>query len=311
MQPKGGTELAHEKLISRLNPEIAEKIQVVSRPIDLDQDKHRILWVQDMPGDMEFLADKKNRRMFSGIVYVSAWQQTVFNINMGIPLGEGVIIKNAIDPIESHDKPDDGTIRLIYHPTPHRGLQILVPVFAELCKHYDNLHLDVFSNFDLYARPEANKPFEELYQMCRDHPNITYHGTQPNSVVREAIKKAHIFAYPSIWRETSCMAAMEAMSGRCLVVAPNYGALPETLANFNISYNWTENANHHANIFASALKTAIDNLKSDNIKARLDFQKAYADAFYNWDDRINEWEMYLESIIKNPRKFGKGKVEWN
>jgi glycosyltransferase involved in cell wall biosynthesis len=311
MGPKGGTELAHEKLLDKLNPELAEKLQIVSRPIDLDPDKHKVLWVQDMPGDMEFMEDTKNRRMFSGIVFVSAWQQTIFNVNMGVPFSDGVVIKNAIEPIEEHEKPKDGTIRLIYHPTPHRGLQILVPVFVELCKHFDNLHLDVFSNFDLYARPEANEPFEELYDMCKEHPNITYHGTQPNLVVREAIKKADIFAYPSIWRETSCMAAMEAMSGRCLVVAPNYGALPETLANFNISYNWTENMQQHANIFASALKTGIENLSSDNIKARLDFQKAYADAFYNWNDRIMEWEMYLTSIVNGSRKVGKGKIEWN
>jgi hypothetical protein len=36
-------------------------------------------------------------------------------------------------------------IKLIYHTTPHRGLQILVPVFEKLCEWHDDIELDVFS----------------------------------------------------------------------------------------------------------------------------------------------------------------------
>ena len=41
---------------------------------------------------------------------------------------------------------------------------------------------------------------------------MTYHGFKPNDVVRKALSEAHIFAYPSIWVETSCISAIEAMS---------------------------------------------------------------------------------------------------
>jgi UDP-glucose:(glucosyl)LPS alpha-1,2-glucosyltransferase len=304
----GGTELAHAQLLKRLPETIKDRVQIISRPTDIDPEKRPVLWIQDMPGDVEFLADPKERRNYSGIVMVSAWQQFVFNVNMGIPFQEMTVLKNAIEPIPAHDKPLDETINLIYHPTPHRGLGILVPVFIELCKKYDNLHLDVFSNFDIYGWSNLNEQFEELYQQCREHPNITYHGSQPHEVVREALQKAHIFAYPCIWRETSCMSAMEAMSARCLTVAPNYGALPETLANFNIAYNWTEDFQQHASIFSQALSYAIENINDPGVQQHLDMQKAYADKFYDWETRIKEWEIFFDGL--RPPTKRKGEINW-
>jgi UDP-glucose:(glucosyl)LPS alpha-1,2-glucosyltransferase len=304
----GGTEIMHNGLIKRLPQEILDKVNIVSRPDDLNDEKLQVLWVHDMPGDVEFLADKKTRDIFAGIVFVSSWQQAVFNINMGIPYSESVVIKNAIDPINEKEKPNDGTIRLVYHPTPHRGLAILAPVFVELCKKYDNIHLDVFSNFDIYDRPEMNKEYEQLYDMCRNHEKITYHGSQPNDVVRAALQDAHIFAYPSIWRETSCLSAIEAMSAGCLTVAPNYGALGETLANFGLMYNWTENTQDHANIFGTALSTAIENINNENVQNLLKFQKSYVDNFYSWDVRIQEWISYL-SLLK-PKSPRSSVINW-
>lgn len=308
MKPAGGTELAKSELFKRLLPETLERVNIVARPEDFGEDKPNVLWAHDMPKDMLFLAEPKERRKFSGIVFVSSWQQTVFAMNMGVSFSESAIIRNAIEPIEEIKKPNDGTVRLIYHPTPHRGLEILVPVFIKLCEKYDFLHLDVFSNFDIYNRPESNQPFEPVYEACKNHERITYHGTQPYSVVREALKKADIFSYPSIWLETSCRSAMEAMSAKCLVVAPDYGALPETLANFNIRYDWHENPQVHAQRFFSSMCKAIESIHLQKTQELLVKQKEYADTFYSWDRRIDEWESYLSTV--SLRKPVKPSVTW-
>lgn len=295
-EPLGGTELQRNWLIENLPEEILNQVQVICRPIELDETKRKILWVQDMPRDVPFITQAQTRKLFNKIVFVSSWQQTVFNINAGVPFSDGVVIKNAVEPIEPNDKPID-QIRLVYHPTPHRGLEILLPVFERLCKTFPRLHLDVFSNFDIYARSELNKDFEPLYEKCRTHPNIEYHGSQPNDVVRSHLAQAHIFAYPSIWRETSCMSAMEAMTAKCLVVAPNYGALAETLANFNLSYDWTEDKRIHAEIFEQKLHSAIQMICNGEAEDLLVQQKAYADRFYNKSTRINEWIAFLNKVI--------------
>ena len=297
-KPLGGTELQQNWLLANLPKELADKVQIICRPEELDPKRLHVLWVQDMPLDVSFLADPKNQELFDRVVFVSAWQQMVFNINMGFPFAKGSVIKNAIYPIDDINKETD-VIRLIYHPTPHRGLELLVPVFERIAKDYDNVHLDVFSNFEIYARGHLNPQYEHLYERCRNHPNITYHGSQPNDVVRQHLAKAHIFAYPSIWRETSCMSAMEAMSAKCLTVAPDYGALSETLANFNVRYDWTEDKVEHQKRFEHKLRCAIENVFSASTQKLLENQKQYADKFYDRNTRIDQWINFLTDLVKS------------
>jgi glycosyltransferase involved in cell wall biosynthesis len=270
--------------------------------------ERNVLWVHDLPADMPFMASPKARNEFHGIVFVSSWQQNVFFMNMGVSYSESVVIRNAITPVVAKQKNSD-KIRLVYHPTPHRGLQILVPVFVDLCQNHPNLHLDVFSNFDIYDRPQMNETFEPIYDICRKHPNITYHGTQSNDVVRDALASSHIFAYPCIWRETSCISALEAMSAGCLVITPEYAALPETIGSFGYSYPWVEHHVEHSRIFTKMLTRAIHNLNTES--QRLSMQKQYVDIFYNWELRKQEWEAYLLSIVSGKKYTAKRGLQWN
>jgi glycosyltransferase involved in cell wall biosynthesis len=298
-----------EKLHSSIDPDLLSKFQIIpSRVRELDDDKKKILWLHDLPNDPEssHLSDAKSRERFDKIVCVSDWQMQLYNLISGVPYSDCVVIKNAIQPIEMgkyNNKEYDGTVRIIYHTTPHRGLEILVPVFEELCKMHDNIHLDVYSSFKIYGWEQRDEQYKMIFDRCKEHPNITYHGSVSNEEVREALTKSHIFAYPSIWPETSCLAVIEAMSAKNIVVCPNYAALPETCAGFAMMYPYHENKNAHAVQFAHTLNNAITAIKEQGKKQSplLDFQKHYFDYFYNWDKRKGEWLALLQSVGK---KFG-------
>jgi len=299
---RGGTELMQERLHKSLPSELLEQFQIIpSRVRELEPNKKHILWLHDLPQDPEsaHLSDIASRARFSRIVCVSDWQMQMYNLIAGVPYNECAVIKNAIYPIPVESKPYDGTVRLIYHTTPHRGLEILVPVFEELCKMHDNIHLDVYSSFKIYGWEERDQQYADLIERCKNHPNITYHGSVSNEEVREALTKSHIFAYPCIWPETSCLAVIEAMSAMNLVVCPNFAALPETCANFAMMYPFRENKNVHAVQFAHTLNNAIDTVKNyyDTVKPLLVFQKQYFDYFYNWERRKLEWQYLLESLV--------------
>ena len=222
----------------------------------------------------------------------------MYNIISGVPYAESFVIKNAIDPIPVEKKEYNGTVNLIYHTTPHRGLEILIPVFEELSRIHDNIRLDVYSSFSIYGWEERDRQYQQLFDRCRNHPKITYHGAVPNEEIRQALVKSHIFAYPSIWPETSCLAAIEAMSAMNLVVCPNFAALAETCSNFAMMYQFNENKNLHAVQFAHtldiAIKTVIQN--RGTTYPYLDFQKQYFDYFYSWDKRKGEWLALLNSL---------------
>ncbi len=301
----GGTELMKYGLLSRIAKEKLDDFQIfVSRvEEELDPTKIRLLWLHDLPGDpaSEHLRNGGWKK-FHRLIFASNWQMQAYINHYQIPWSKCIVLQNAIEPIEEHTKSND-VIRLAYWSTPHRGLSILVPVFEKLCERYDNIELDVYSSFDLYGWPERNKPYEDLFERCRQHPKINYHGTVDNAVLRENLKNTHILAYPSIWPETSCITLMEAMSAGLLCVHPNYAALYETAANWTMQYQFNEDLNQHANMFYVALAGAIENFWDDSVQSRLDSQKAYANVFYNWEFRTIQWEAVLASVIHEPREI--------
>jgi glycosyltransferase involved in cell wall biosynthesis len=296
----GGTELMKYGLLDRLDPKYKDKVQIIcSRVREIDPDKPTILWLHDLPNDPESarLNEEEFRAQFERIVCVSDWQMQQYNMIKQLPYNESEVLKNAIVPFPNTEKDFSDGIKLIYHSTPHRGLELLYPVFDELCKKHDNITLDVYSSFNLYGWPQRDEPYKDLFDKLESHPKINYHGSQPNEVVREALQKAHIFAYPSIWPETSCICLMEAMSAGLVCVHPNLAALPETAAQLTYQYQWTEDANKHCAVLYHNLDSAIQNVQSADTKGMLVNQKVYADNFYNWNTRVKQWEMLIENVI--------------
>tara|TARA_B100000035_G_C21015882_1_gene561804 strand:+ start:396 stop:1505 length:1110 start_codon:yes stop_codon:yes gene_type:complete len=302
---KGGTELMMERLYDCVDSNLLSQFQIIpSRVRELDDTKKKILWLHDLPLDPESAHLKDGGwQKFDKLVFVSHWQQQMYNAYLGVPYEAGVVLKNAIYPFEQEiDKPDPHEqLNIIYHTTPHRGLELLIPVFERVAEMYDNVHLDVFSSFNAYGWGERDEPYKDLFKAIEDHPKMTYHGFKPNDEVREALKKAHIFAYPSIWQETSCLALMEAMSAGVMNVHSNFAALFETGANWTYMYQFAENPQTHINTFGSCLIEAIElylnKEKAPLLQQRLQMQKVYADSFYGWDSRAVEWTGLLHSIL--------------
>ena len=298
-EANGGTEMMRSQLYSRVDPDLLDKFQIIcSRVRWIDPKKPTILWCHDTWDDPEsqHLKEEERRARFEKFVFVSNYQLSTYNLALQVPYAQSFVMQNAIEPIELKDKNKD-QIKLIYHTTPHRGLNVAVAAIMELAKNYgDKIHFDVFSSFEAYGWKDRDKEFEDLFNNIREHPQMTYHGYQPNEKVREALQEAHIFAYPSIWPETSCIAAIEAMSAGCQVVCPNFAALPETTANFATMYQWSEDIQFHANVFANMLNAAIQNHYDENTQRKLLYQKNYTDNFYNWDLRASQWTGFLQGL---------------
>lgn len=299
----GGTELMQLGLSQHVGKPLLDEFQIIaSRVRKLDSEKQKVLWLHDLHGDPEAQHLKDGGwKEYDKLVFVSHWQQQMYNAYLGVPLSAGTVLKNAIVPIEPHVKPDDGKIRLIYTSTPHRGLDILYAAFDALSQQYDNIELDVYSSFSLYGWPERDKPYIELFDKLRQHPKINYHKSQPNSVVRDALKQAHIFAYPSTWQETSCLALIEAMSAGCLCVHSSLAALPETSMNLTQMYDYTEDTHAHANLFYAHLKYAIDSYNDKNrrvlMSQNLTVMSQLTESVYGWHGRGLQWTNMLKQLL--------------
>lgn len=308
----GGTELVTRGLYKHADRKTLERVNIIpSRVRMISAEKPNILVLHDLAEDPEVqhLKDANHRKLFN-LVCVSEWQKTEYNAKLGIPLAEMTVIRNSIEEFNPDDyldkRYDSGPIRLIYHTTPHRGLEILIPVFEHLWDkmgYAGKIHLDLCSSFNVYGWGERDKPYQNLFDRADKHPGITNHGALPNAKVRELLKDAHIFAYPSIWKETSCIAAIEAMASATAVVAPNYAALAETCRDSPFIYRHSAVLSEHANIFARSLADVIGEMRN----LRLGEERALqlknlarrTNNLYGWKKQSQVWNEFLDSTLSS------------
>lgn len=301
----GGTELTTRKIYDRLTREELEGIQIITARVrELDPNRIRIYHLHDLPLDPEasHLKEESSRKRFHKLVFSSNWQYQQYRDYLGVPYSaHSTVIETGVDPIPMVEKPKD-KIKLIYTSTPHRGLEILVPVFVELAKLYPNIELDVFSSFGIYGWEQRDEHYKPLFDICKNHPQINYHGWQSQEVVRAAYQQAHIFAYPCIWPETSCRSLIEAMSAGCLAVHPNFSALTDTSGGLTLMYDGDHtDMNLHASIFAYTLRYAIENLMANDMSNLLSYVKNYADMRFGWDNVAIKWKALVAALKEDSR----------
>jgi len=237
MNPRGGTELQVELLERFADKNLLDKVQIttsVPEKIPLHPTKPNILWQQnsyDQANLVPWFKDKNNHKKYDWYVFNSHWCYEKFRMMFDIPTSKCLVIKNAIDKIEprklEHTKGDP--VKLIYTSTPWRGLNVLLAAM-QLVKN-TSVHLDVYSSTQVYGdqfKSANDKQFQELYEQAKALHNVSYIGYKPNEFIKDNLKNYHMFVYPNIWEETSCIAAIEAMAAGLYCITTDYGALFET-----------------------------------------------------------------------------------
>jgi UDP-glucose:(glucosyl)LPS alpha-1,2-glucosyltransferase len=304
MNPKGGTEILKEQLLAQLPEESLEGINLIGsicNPSLVKEDKINILWQHlsyDQP-NVQYMRDRKFVDSIDYFIYVSHWQYNKFREVYKIPEYKSFVIKNATHKFDTIEKQKDNKIKLLYTSTPWRGLAILIKAIEILNKTRNDFEVDIYSSTKIYGSAfEENEKdrFEALFDKCKNTPNVNYHGYTFNGEIRRAVENAHLYVYPSIFEETSCLAVIEAMSAGCHVVTTNYGALPETCGEFATMIEFDSSGQNLIERYAETLNSVIDNYKNNLYKDDLEMQIKYYNKNYSWETRIQEWKNFLNYV---------------
>ena len=105
---------------------------------------------------------------------------------------------------------------------PIKGMDLVVPAFAEVLKKYPEVRLLVVGDGSLRATMEQ----QAAEQGCADR--ITWVGRQPQEVLNKWYGRMDIVLMPSR-SEGFGLTAIEAMANGCVMVASNVGGLPEVV----------------------------------------------------------------------------------
>lgn len=311
----GGTELLSDRLSKANIPEwLTQDVQViVSRYREWQYDKtYHIFWEHDLPGDPESVRvfqDFELLRKLDAIVFVSYQQMSDFLMafpHLQLRKRKCFVIRNAIERVTSITS--GARTSLVYTSTPQRGLNVLLDAFRKLKPDYPALSLDVFSSFGLYGWEAKDEEYQDLFDALDAEEGIVRHPKSvPNAEIHEALDRCGTFAYPSIWRETSCLCMIEAMAHGLVCVTSDLAALPETGAGFNHMFPsvtmidngallpdaFSKTLRETSTRFQMVLRKALDADFDVDAKMR---QMAYADETFGMERFTESWADLLAWI---------------
>ena len=299
----GGSENQMRLLLKNLPDESFKNINLILNNTDhnlIEKNKINVLWMHHFVNQKEAqnLSSKEFVNKLDWIVYNSNWNFEKHVYQFKVPENKCVVIRNAIEKIDIVEKPKD-KISLIYHTTPWRGLVHLLKVFKNL--NLKNVELNICSSTIIYGKKfddGLGKTYEGLFNECKNTKNVKYFGFLDNKKIIELLKQMHIFAHPSIWPETSCISAIEAMAAGCEIVTTNLGALYETCSPFGTFVNFDRNFDNLEKRYKKALLNSIENYWSDKNQDKLKLQVKTINSTYSWDVRSYEWKNFFEEIKK-------------
>lgn len=303
--PKGGTELQFDYLEKYVDKKLLEQVQIttsVPEKIPLHPTKINILWQKnsyDQPNLAPWFQDKSNHHKYDWYVFNSHWTFEKFRMLFNLPLEKCLVIKNGIDKIQKA-KPyeKDKPIKIIHQNTPWRGLSVLLGAM-QLVKN-PLITLDVYSSTEVYGKDFMEKNddnYKELYEQAKQLPNVNYIGYKPNSYIKDNMHKYNMYAYPSIFEETSCISLLECMAGGLYCVTTNLGALFETGAEFPMYIPYDNNHRRLAMKLASAIDASANILHEPMIHKHIETQADYVNAYYNWNKIGTSWTRFLTGAI--------------
>jgi len=133
-------------------------------------------------------------------------------------------------------------------------------------------------------------------------PNVNYIGYKPNEYIREHLPDYNMYAYPSIFEETSCISLLEAMSAGLYSIVTNYGALFETGAEFPMYIPYDSNYKALAEKFAYGIAAAAETLDKPQIHSHLTTQASYTQLYYSWPKQASAWTTFLKGALNAKAK---------
>tara|TARA_B100001123_G_C15321754_1_gene1028172 strand:- start:2591 stop:3574 length:984 start_codon:yes stop_codon:yes gene_type:complete len=302
----GGSENQFRLLLKHLPDKSFKDINLILNNANhdlIEKDKINVLWMQHFVNQEEAknLGSKDFVDKLDWIIFNSHWNFEKYMYQFKIPESKSVVIKNAIEKISFVEKPKD-KINLIYHTTPWRGLALLLKVFKNL--NMENVELNVCSSTTIYGKKfddVLGQKYEKIFDACKNTKNLNYLGYTENDKVINLLKKMHIFAYPSIWPETSCIASIESMAAGCEVVTTNLGALYETCSPFGTFVGFDSNLDNLEKRYSKILSNSIKNYWSEKTQQRLKLQRETINSEYSWDVRSSEWINFFDDV-RNSKK---------
>lgn len=234
------TEEADAIIVSRTPPVFDEPLRA---PV-------RALWCHDMA--YVTMTPERAERM-THVAVLSDWQAREWKrVYPYLDAGKLTVLRNGVGELAGDEIGEipatvpgfyDRDPVVVYSSAPDRGLRLLLELWPRIRELVPEARLEVlygWETFDVYARqmPELADFKAELLakvaELGGEDAGIVFRGRVGQDELAATFQRARVLGYPAVFRETSCITAMEARANGLPVVTSRLAALAETVGSHGI-----------------------------------------------------------------------------
>jgi glycosyltransferase involved in cell wall biosynthesis len=217
-----------------------------------------------------------------------------------------IITANGIDPerffrVEGRERKPRS---FIYSSSPDRGLERILDWWPDVQKMWPDATLDVyygFGNFEqLKQRGMANLTEwqQGMIERMDALDGVTLRGRVGQDELAEAFAEHQYWFYPSIWTETYCIGAVEAIAAGCTPVTNDLAALAERVPErFRVPHDAEKDA----------YLTLLADLESGKTLGLMKDEIASARAC-TWEAVYNQWGGVIAEVTERKKKVLKAEA---
>jgi len=214
----------------------------------------------------------------SGLICVSEWHKKQISEKYSYPLDKIKVIYNSIN-VTNFTEEEKVKDSFIYSSHPERGLDTLIELWDYIKDIKPNATLKVFC--PKYGLDVFNQIYKKL-----NLKDVQFIGNVDTKTLRQEYSKAEYWFYPTQYKETFCITAIEAQLASCKIITSPIGALPEIIN----EAEFIKHPGEKLGIYLDKIKV-IDFITNND---RLTRNKAYAFLF-NIDVIGKVWKNFLNS----------------
>lgn len=214
---------------------------IIDRDINAD---YKALWCHDntdsyripiFTGELIDRITPERVDKYDGIFVLSEWsKKDMKQVFPFIPDEKYVVTSNGIESINfdlSDTAPERKRHSFIYASSADRGLERILELWPKIHKKWKDATLDIYYGLDVMQKVHGHIPqvqeFMGLITKLSDQPGITWKGRIGQKALAEEYKKHQFWFYPTDFKETFCITALEAQAAGCIPLTTNVGAVKE------------------------------------------------------------------------------------
>jgi glycosyltransferase involved in cell wall biosynthesis len=258
-----------------------------------------ILWCHMLPDQPAMQVLPEVQPALDAIIFVAEGQRKAHGLS-----GASYVIGNGMAPAFENmfASPKEFLTakqnRAVYTSTPFRGLRLLLDVVEQ---RQPGTQFDIFSSMRVYQKADEAE-FAALYRRASALPGVICHGAVSQSELAQRLKTAAFLAYPCIFPECYCIAALEAQAAGLQVIASDCGSLAESTMDYAdiLPLEPEKGETHFVTGFGDLLARNIATFKTapEAWAEKMFDQVAHVNRHCRWAVRASEWERMLSVLAQ-------------